>query len=96
MLTKRTIIVALVGVNLFLLASLFFSSYRLPAAYAQRIGAGSNYIGVTCEADEDYDLLYVLDLPQRKLHAFIPSRTLDGNIELVANRNLESDFRRGK
>ena len=94
--TKRTLIVALVGLNLFLLASIILSSYSLPAAYAQRVGAGSNYIGVTCEADEDYDLLYLLDLPERQLHAFAPSRTLDGKIERVANRNLESDFRRGK
>ncbi|MFQ5490881.1 MAG: hypothetical protein ACE5GE_09190, partial [Phycisphaerae bacterium] len=72
------------------------NAYSLPAAYAQRVGAGSNYIGVTCEVDEDYDVLYLLDLPERQLHAFVPSRKLDGKLERVASRNLEGDFRRGK
>ena len=39
MLAKRSVLVALVGLNLFLLASLLFNSYSLPTAYAQRAGA---------------------------------------------------------
>ena len=35
--SKRSVIVALVGLNLFLLAAMVLSSYSLPAAYAQAV-----------------------------------------------------------
>jgi hypothetical protein len=90
--SKRSVIVALVGLNLFLLAAMVLSSYSLPAAYAQRMGAGINYISVTCEADLDYDVFYLVDLPNRTLHAFIPARTLDGKLQYVGSRDLARDF----
>jgi len=93
--TKRSIIVALAGINLFLLAALLLSSYSLPAAYAQRAGNSDNYIAVTCEVDESFDVYYVLDLPTRWLHAFAPSREAKGALEYLGSRNLESDFTRG-
>lgn len=89
---KRTIIVALVGLNLFLLAAMVFSTYSLPAAHAQGVGAGANYMTVTCESDLNYDTLYLIDLPNRTLHAFIPARTLDGRLKYVGRRNLQEDF----
>jgi hypothetical protein len=81
-----------VGLNLFLLAAMILSTYSLPAAYAQRVGAGMNYISVTCEADLDYDVFYLVDLPNRTLHAFIPARTLDGKLQYVGSRDLARDF----
>ena len=94
--TKRSLIVALVGVNLFLLAALLLSSYAPPAAHAQRVGGAWNYIAVSCEVDESYDAFYLVDLSQRRLHAFVPSQQQDGSIEYVGSRSLEADFRRGQ
>jgi hypothetical protein len=95
MLTKRGVIVALAGLNLVLLAAIILSVWSPPAAYAQRIGGSANFIAVTCEADESYDVFYLVDLPNRALHAYVPSRKQDGTIEYVGSRNLERDFRGG-
>jgi hypothetical protein len=92
---KRTLIVALVGLNLMLLAALLLSAYSVPAAYAQRAGGSYNYAAVTCEVDQAYDVLYLLDLSERKLHAFLPDRQIQSNMQHVGFRDLESDFRRG-
>lgn len=92
--TKRSIVVALVGINLFLLAALILSSYSLPAAYAQRAGYAANYVTVTCEVDESYDVFYLVDLPTRRLHAFAPSREAQGRLEYMGSRDLHSDFSR--
>jgi len=93
---KRSIIVALVGINLFLLAALILSSYSPPAAYAQRVGGAWNYIAVTCEVDESYDALYLVDLGDRRLHAFVPSQQQNGSIEYVGSRSLKGDFDRSQ
>ncbi|MHC4067289.1 MAG: hypothetical protein ACYSUI_22685 [Planctomycetota bacterium] len=94
--SKRSVIAALVGINLFLLAALILSSYSPPAAYAQRVGGAWNYIAVSCEVDESYDVFYLVDLGDRRLHAFVPSQKQDGSIEYVGSRSLESDFRRSQ
>ena len=94
--TKRSLIAALVGVNLFLLAALLLSSYTPPAAHAQRVGGAWNYIAVSCEVDESYDAFYLVDLGQRRLHVFVPSQQQDGSIEYIGSRSLETDFRRGQ
>lgn len=94
MITKRSIIAALAGLNLLLLASLIFSSYSLPAAYAQRRGASSDFVAITCRADEDYDALYIIDLGERALHCFVPNRDRSGRITYAGGRNLVDDFSR--
>lgn len=64
MLTKRSTIVLLVGLNLFLLAALLIGSYSLPAARAQSSAQASDFVCVTADAaGQEYDVLYVLDLP---------------------------------
>ena len=65
--TRRSLIVALVGLNLFLLAALILSSYSPPAAYAQRAPGSWNFIAVTCEVDQAYDAFYLIDLGERRL-----------------------------
>ena len=94
MVTKRSIITALVGLNLFLLATLIFGSYSLPAAFAQRRGASGDYVAVTCRADVNYDALYIVDLPERALHCFVPNRDRKGGILYAGARNLAADFSR--
>ena len=94
MLTKRSVVVGLVGLNLFLLAALVLGSYSLPTAYAQAAGRAGEFLCITSGVSgQDYDVLYVLDLPERKLHAFIPTIPL-GQLEYATNRDLEKDFRR--
>ncbi len=94
MLSKHSAIVALVGLNLFLLAAIILGSYSLPAAQAQSVGAGGNYIAVTCEADLSLDIIYIVDLPNRRLHYYMPARQLDGTLTYVGYHDLERDCRR--
>ena len=94
MISKRSLIVALIGLNLLFLAALVFTRYSPSAAYAQPIPTAGNYLSVTCEAVSNYDVLYVVDLTERALHAFVPSRKLDGTIEYVGSRDLQKDFGR--
>ena len=94
MIGKRTVITALVGLNLFLAAALVINSTSLPAAYAQRAGAAGNYVAVTCRSDKDYDVLYITDLGQRKLHCFVPRRDRSGAVDYGGGADLASDFNR--
>lgn len=95
MMSKRSVVVGLVGLNLFLLAALVLSTYSPPAAYAQRAGAANNFLAVTCRADNDYDVLFLLDLPTRKLHCFAPTRgDRSGKTLYAGHRDLSVDFNR--
>ncbi|MFH1416966.1 MAG: hypothetical protein ABII12_01580 [Planctomycetota bacterium] len=92
--TKRAVIVLLVGVNLVLLSTLILSSWQLPAAYAQAAPLGQNYLIVAGEIHDGVDALYVIDLAHRRMHVFVPNR--DQNNRRVFNvgfRDLQRDFR---
>ena len=60
--TKKSIIILLVGLNLVLLATLILTSWKLPAAYAQAAPLGQNYVMVAGEIRDGVDALYVIDL----------------------------------
>ena len=90
--SKHTIIVVLVGINLFLLAGIVFTVGSPPAAMAQRVGGAGNYIIVAAEVQEDYDALYVFSLAQRRLHAFVTKKGTN-KIEFQDSRDLVQDFR---
>ncbi len=94
MMSKRSVISALIGVNLFLLSALLMSSFSPPAAMAQRVGASSNFVAVTSQSDTDYDVLFLLDLGERRLHLFKPNRDRSGDIGYVGARDLAQDFGR--
>ena len=94
MFTKRSVLGALVGLNLFLLACLLFNSYSLPTAYAQRAGAAGGMVAVTSRASSNYDILYLLDLNQRRLHCFVPNRDRSGAFAYGGSRDLGADFER--
>ena len=95
MLTKRSAIVLLVGLNLFLLAALVIGSYSLPAARAQSGARAGDFVCVTADAaGQEYDVLYVLDLPARKLYAFYPTSARANQLVAAAPRDLERDFGR--
>ncbi len=92
--SKRFCIVALVGVNLFLLALLILGTYSLPKALAQRGGRGGGFTCVTAKgAGQNYDIVYILDQGDRKLHALRPKRTGQSvKYAAVAVRDLKKDF----
>jgi len=90
--SKNSIIVVLVGANLFLLASIIFSVSSPPAAMAQRVGGAGNYLIVTGEIQDGYDALYLFDLPQRRLHALTVSKGTP-KIQLQDSPDLSADFR---
>ncbi len=92
--SKRSIIVGLVGLNVFLLVAMVLSTWSLPKAFAQRAGAASNYIAVTCRADQDFDVVYIVDLAQRRLMCFVPDRNLKGKMVFGGDRDLGADFNR--
>ncbi|HVP11880.1 MAG TPA: hypothetical protein VMV94_11930 [Phycisphaerae bacterium] len=95
--TKRALIVLLVGVNLVLLATLVLASWPLPAAYAQPAPLGQNYVMVSGQINDQSDALYVVDVPQRRLHVFIPNRDINNRrVFYVGFRDLQRDFRGGR
>jgi hypothetical protein len=65
---RQVIIVALVCLNASLLVALVFGT-GTPAAEAQVIGGGTNYIMLTGDIREDYDAIYIMDLGKRQLAA---------------------------
>jgi hypothetical protein len=95
--SKRATIVLLVGINLVLLATLIIGNYQLPAAYGQAAPLAQNYLMVAGEVRDGQDVLYVIDLASRRLHAFITNRTQnDRRIFHAGVRDLQREFRAGK
>ncbi len=95
--TKRGLIVVLVGLNLALGAVLILSTWQPPSAMAQVAPLGQNYAVVAGEIRDGVDALYVLDLSQRRLHVFVPNRDLNNRRLFHAGyRDLQRDFRGGR
>ena len=95
MLSKRSLIVLLVGMNLLLLVVLVIGSYSMPPAFAQAGGKAGNFVAVTAKAQgQAYDVLYVLDAKGRKLHAFYPTSVQQKQYAAARPRDLEKDFER--
>jgi hypothetical protein len=95
---KRVITAMLVGLNFVLLLSLLLTAYSPPAAVAQAVARTDEYMLLSAEAELNSDVLYLLDLNQRQLHAFrvIVPRGGQGPIQVgwVNMRDLIRDFRR--
>ena len=95
MFTKHSFIVLLVGLNLLLLAVLLIGSNSPPAAYAQSGARPGDFVCVTAKAQgRSFDVLYVLDMPARKLHAFYPVSEQTKEHLPVQPRDLKTDFGR--
>lgn len=95
MLTKRSAIVLLVGLNLLLLAALVIGSYSPPMAYAQAGRQAGGFVCVTAEvAGSTHNVLYVLDVSGRKLHAFFPTGGRGAALDPCPPRDLLEDFGR--
>ncbi len=94
---KRPFIVLLVGVNLILLTALILTTWRLPEAHAQAVPLGQNYLIVAGEVRDGVDALYIVDLSQRRMHVFMPTRDQnDRRLYHVGFRDLQRDFRGGQ
>lgn len=96
--TRRVLIVLLAGLNLFLLASLVFTVYSPPSAFAQALPRAGDYLMLSAQTETDNDVLYLLDSRARRLYAFrttfprMPGTS--ARFALLAQRDLTADFRR--
>ncbi len=93
MFTKRSVIALLVGLNLFLLAALVMESVPAPAAFGQAGARAGDFVCVTAKAGgQTYDVLYILDVPGRKLHALYPPSQRERQVVPARPRDLDKDF----
>jgi hypothetical protein len=93
MLTKRSLIVLLVGLNLALLALLVIGTYSSPAAFAQIPRGSGDWVAVSAKAQgQAYDVVYLLDHGEQKLYALDRTNVRQKHYEPVAFRNLAKDF----
>ena len=103
MISKQALIVALVGLNLLLLAGVILTACPPPAAMAQTVPAATaaetgNYMLVSCMAEPGNDAIYVLDVNNQFMFAFrtpYPYQIGDPvQIQFVSMRDLGRDFRK--
>lgn len=93
MFTKRSAIVALVGLNVALAVALLASALSLPTALAQAGVRRGDFVAVTAKAaGQSFEVLYLLDVPSRKLHALYPGNTPRNKLVATPPRDLAEDF----
>ena len=87
---KKLAIIALVCVNVALLALVL--GRALPEARAQTVRGASNYLLTTGQIENDYDVVYVMDLSKRQLKAWQFDRTKK-KLQILRGRDLVKDFK---
>jgi hypothetical protein len=87
---KKLLIVALVCINVALLAALVTVNVR--PAQAQSFRGGNDYIMVTGKIEQAFDAVYVIDLKTRRLAAWRFDRTAK-RLRPYKGRNFTQDFR---
>ena len=94
MLRKRSVIALLVGLNVLLLFALVAGSHS-PPAYAQGGMRSGEYLAVTAKvAGQTQNVLYVLDVRERQLYAFFPTKANTTQLVTLGPRDLAKDFGR--
>ncbi len=96
MLTKRSLVVLLTGLNVLLLIILLIGSYSLPAVYAQ-VGGGrpGDWLAVTAKPQgQAYEALYLLNRQDDKLYVLYPTNVRQKHYKTAAFRDLKRDFQR--
>jgi len=88
---KRAIILALVCINLGLLAALIAGTVQ--EAQAQTMRGASDYLMVTGKIEANFDAIYILDLKTRRLAAWQFDRTAK-RLRPFKGRVLTTDFPR--
>ena len=91
---KKNLIVALVCVNVALLAALI--TVNLDRAEAQSIRGERNYLAVTARNASGRDAVWVLDLKTRRLAAFRFDPTTRRILAYGGGRGLVKDFQPGR
>jgi hypothetical protein len=95
--TKPALIVMLLGLNVYLLAMLFTQTASLPAAFAQAGTRPGDFACVTAKPiGQTYDVYYVFDVTERKLHAFHPIGAQSPQLRHIGPRDLARDFGRSQ
>lgn len=87
---KRALIIALVVVNVGLLAALMLATDP-PKAYGQAVRGATDYLVVTGHYERNYDAIYMIDLAKRKLCFFLVDKTTK-KIQPYSLRRLRTDF----
>jgi hypothetical protein len=94
--SKRAVLILLVGLNLLLLAVLLLSTYTPPAAFAQGLTRGGEFLLLTARAEQSNDAIYLLDLRTRQLHVYRTNFPRAGGevtrVTWRASRDLIRDF----
>ena len=88
---KRALIVALVCINVALLAAVI--GLNSPRAGAQTIRGANDYIMVTGKIESAFDAVYVIDMKSRRLAAWRFDRTAKRLVP-YRGRLLTTDFHR--
>ena len=88
---KKALIVALLCVNVALLAALI--GVNLDAADAQTVRGANDYIMATGKVESTFDAIYVVDMKTRRLAGWRFDRTAK-KLARYQTRPLEVDFRK--
>ncbi len=92
---RRTLLALLIGLNAVLGVSLLLEMISLPTARAQSGSPRGDFACVTAKPlGQSYDVFYMLDVRERKLHALYPSRGRRMNYVLAPPRDMAADFGR--
>lgn len=97
MISKRSLLACLLGLNCILAAVFLVGSVTSsPQAFGQAPAVGSsNTICVTAKASgQTFDVVYLLDVQGHKLHAFLPSGPQTRQLAYGGVRDLERDLGR--
>lgn len=93
--TKRSVIAWLLCANGLLLGAVLIFASALPTANAQRGGMAGDYVCVTAKAaGQSYDVLFLLDVRNRKLNALYPTAPNRKTLASAKPRDLITDFKR--
>jgi hypothetical protein len=90
---RARILTLLVVLNVALAVTLFASVYRMPAAFAQAGLQRGQFISATVKASGfSYDVLFIIDLADHRLHAFYPGVPKTRKLVNAPSRDLYADF----
>lgn len=93
MFSKRSLIVLLAVVNLILAGGILAARTHLSPAFAQTGNRPGAYLAVTAKPDAlNYHVVWILDLNEDKLFAFLPPYLHVRDLVNTAPRDLVVDF----
>lgn len=92
---KRNAVVALIGLNLFLLAALILSSYSPPEALAQARGRPGDFAIASIQMHQEIEEIAVVNIQTAQMFFFVPRETGGTpKLQYAGFRDLKRDFGR--